>query len=383
MVAVQVALSLVLLIVSGLLYRSVQASTTFRTGFDTDRLVVAHFDLRRYGYTSQQSVDFFSNTSSALTATSGVDKVTFAGIIPLGGDHNSTGFTIDGYPYAPGRSSVSIASDSVGPNYFETMGIPIVEGRGFDFNLARNRSDEAVVNTTLARQAWPGQSAVGKTIGIAGGRSLRVVGVARPISYYSPGESPRPYIYVGGASDVPADVYMIVRSTTSANSIVGAVRQATRSIAPKLSARTIRTFSELRADALRPARSLLTVAAVFGILALALTLIGMYGVISYAVTRRTHEFGIYIALGARRSMVLSMVIREGLILAVVGIVAGVGCAIGCTRLLSGLLFGVAPTDPMTFAAIILLMAAAAVIACYLPARRATRVDPIIALRQDG
>jgi ABC-type antimicrobial peptide transport system permease subunit len=262
------------------------------------------------------------------------------------------------------------------------MGIPIIEGRAFDTNLPPGPPVEAVVNQAMAEKFWPNQSAIGKRLGVDGNLTIRVVGVARTIPYYQIGETPRPYVYVS-SSAVPAQLTVFVKTSGDPKQVLSSIRLVVRTLDAKISVDRIRTFAEVRRVPLFPARALLAVASGFGLLSLVLTLIGIYGVISYSVSRRTHEFGIRMALGAKRSLVFQMVITEGLKLTIVGIAAGVLAAIMGTRFLSSLLFGVTATDPVTFGGISILMILTAAIACYVPARRATRVDPLIALRQDG
>jgi ABC-type antimicrobial peptide transport system permease subunit len=241
---------------------------------------------------------------------------------------------------------------------------------------------EAVINQTMAEKFWPSQSAIGKRIGLDGNLSIRIVGVARTIPYYQIGEAARPYVYLPSSS-VPAGLTVFVKTNGDPREALSGIRHVVQTLDAKISTERIRTFADVRRVPLFPARALLAVASGFGLLSLILTLIGMYGVISYSVSRRTREFGIRMALGAKRSLVFQMVIAEGLKLTAAGIVSGVAAAVLCTRFLSTLLFGVTPTDPVTFGSISLLMVLTAAVACYVPARRATRVDPLVALRQDG
>jgi putative ABC transport system permease protein len=381
-VAVQVSISLVLMIVAGLLFRSLQSSAQFHTGFDSDHLAVAQFDLRRNGYTPEAQRLFYEQLSANLLAMPNVLGVTRASVVPLGQDRESGGYQIEGYAPPDGRRFVSIANDGVGPHYFTTMGIPIVEGRDFDPNVSSDPPVEAIINEAMAAKFWPNQSAIGKRLGRDPNLTLRIIGVVRTIPYYELGESPRPYVYVSLAG-VPANLTVFVRSKGDPKFALPAIQQVARTLDPRVSTDRVRTFAELRLGPLFPTRALLAVAAGFGLLSVILTLIGLYGVISYSVTCRTHEFGIRMALGARRATVFQMVLVEGLKLTIAGIATGVLLALGCTRLLTSLLFGVTSTDPFTFWSFSSLMAMTAVIACYVPARRATRVDPLVALRENG
>jgi predicted permease len=383
MVAVQVALSLVLLVCSGLLFRSLRESEAFHLGFDGEKLVVAGFDLNRNGYNRPAQRAFYEQFMAKLGSAPAVAGVTHAMVTPLGYGRESGGYQIEGVQPPEGKQFFSLANDIVGPDYFRTMGIPIIEGRDFDPLLAANSPKEAIVNENFVRQFFPMQSAIGKLIRTDNVTEIRIVGVARNISYYSLGEKPQPYVYLSAQQFPPAGVAVFVRSATAAQSVIPTVKEAVRAIDPNVSTNNIVTFAELRRGPLFQTRLLMTVSAVFGVLALILTLIGLYGVISYSVSRRTREFGIRIALGAHRAEVFRMVVSEGLRLTILGMILGILAALVCARFIAEQLFGVSPADPVTFAAIAGLMTGTAALACYIPARRATRVDPLTALREDG
>jgi len=383
LVTVQVTLSLVLLIASGLLFRSLRESQTMNLGFDGDRLVVAHFDLVRNGYKRPEQRAFYEQLFVQLKSAPGVSGVTHGMFAPLSNERESMGYRIEANDPPAGSKSFVVANDIVGPDYFSTMGVPIVEGRGFDPSLNAGSPREAVVNETFARKFWPNQSALGKMIGTGSTLDTRVVGVARTIAYYTLGETSQPFVYLSAQQSVPPAVSVFIRSAADAESIVAVVKQAVHAVNSAVSTNDILTFTTLRQGPLFQTRALMTTAGIFGSLALILTLIGVYGVISYSVSRRTHEFGIRIALGARRSGVFRMVIGEGLRLTVLGVVLGMLAAFGSARLLGGLLFGVTASDPATFISISLFVLITSALACFVPARRATRVDPIVALRQDA
>ena len=383
MVAVQVALSLVLLVCSGLLFRSLRESEIFRLGFDGEKLVVAQFDLNRNGYNRPAQRVFYEQFVAKLGSATAVAGVTHGMVVPLSIGRESLGYQIDGVQPPDGKKYFSLANDIVGSYYFRTMGIPIIEGRDFDPLLTANSAKEAIVNDNFARQFFPNQSAIGKVIRTDRETEIRIVGMARSISYYSLGEKPQPYVYLPAQQFPPTGVTLFVRSKTDAESLIPTVKETVRALDPNVSTNNIATFTELRRGPLFQKRLLMMVSAVFGLLALILTLIGLYGVISYSVSRRTREFGIRIALGARRTEVFRMVVGEGLRLTIFGMILGILAALVCARFIAEQLFGVSPADPVTFTAIACLMAATAALACYIPARRATRVDPISALREDG
>ncbi|MGH9790896.1 MAG: FtsX-like permease family protein, partial [Candidatus Acidiferrales bacterium] len=229
-------------------------------------------------------------------------------------------------------------------------------------------------------QFWPGEDPVGKVIQVTGGPAAQIIGVARDIKYYTLAENPRPFIYLPFARSYQPSVTVHVRTGGENEAALRALVAEVKSLAPGMAVPEAMTFAELRRLPMFPQRAMAIVSSAFGAVALALTVIGLYGVISFTVSQRTREIGIRMALGAQRTDVLRLVVGKGMVLVLMGVVLGLGVALGATHLLSSLLFGVTATDPLTFGGIALALGAVAALACYLPARRAARTSPLVALR---
>lgn len=376
----QVTVSLVLLVAAGLLLRSLYASETFHPGFDTRNLVLGSIDLRRHGYSEAQGRVFYSQLLERLAALPGVKGASVASSVPLGFGQDSMGFKLRRQIEAEGKASVSIAFNVVGPDYFTTMGIPLVRGRQFGAQTQPGGQPAVIINETLASQFWPGEDPVGKVIQVTGGPAAQIIGVARDIKYYTLAENPRPFIYLPFARSYQPSVTVHVRTGGENDAALRALVAEVKSLAPGMAVSEAMTFAELRRLPMFPQRAMAIVSSAFGAVALALTVIGLYGVISFTVSQRTREIGIRMALGAQRTDVLRLVVGKGMVLVLMGVVLGIGVALGATHLLSSLLFGVTATDPLTFGGIALALGAVAVLACYLPARRAARTSPLVALR---
>ena len=380
----QVAVSLLLLVVAGLLLRSLRATESFDPGFRTDNLLLARLDLRPLRYTEQQGRAFYQQLSERLKALPGVAGVTYAAVVPLGSDRESTGFIIPGQRPPSGSKAFSLANNVVGPDYFNTMGIPIVRGRGFDqHDTEQGARPVVVINETMARRFWPNADALGQFIQV-GGTDIRpeIVGIARDIKYYSLGEPPQAYVYVSAAQNYTPGLIVHLRTTGDPQALARALRHEVEALDPNVPVNELTTFAELRRGPLFANRAMAAISTLFGLLALTLTAVGLYGVMTYSVSQRTREIGIRVALGAQRADIFKLIVGRGLLLALIGIGFGLAAAFALTRLLSSLLFGVSATDPLTFASVASLLALVALLACHLPARRATKVDPMVALRYE-
>ena len=384
LIVFQVAASLVILVVAGLLLRSLNKIDSFDPGFNPHDILLTNIDLRRHRYNEAQGRVFYQQLTERLKRLPGAQSVTFATTVPLGFNRDRFGVHIDGHQPPPGRTTFPIDYNIVGPDYFATMGIPIQQGRAIEErDGAAGAKPVAVINATMARRFWPHEEAVGKgfQLGTRGPR-IEVVGVARDSKYYSLNEEPRSFIYGSFGSSYSPSVTFHVRVASKPESLTRALQREVEAIDPKVASFDTQTFDELRKGPLFPSRVMALVSGLFGALAAVLAALGLYGVISYSVSQRTHELGVRIALGARRHDILRLVLGHGMLLAGAGVVVGVGAAFAVTRFLSSLLFGVTPTDPLTFVSMAVLLIAVALAACYLPARRATRVDPMVALRYD-
>lgn len=381
LIVVQVALSLVLLIAAGLLLRSVWASEAFNPGFRTENLVVAGMDLRRHSYTQERQLTFYSDFTNRLRAIPGVRSVSSALVVPLNESVETRGVLIPGHETAPGKNYFSIDVNAVGPDYFATMEIPIVAGRAFNEDDYRKGSPQvAIVGEAMARRFWSGESAIGKTIRFSSdGPDVEIVGVVRDIKYYALTEDQRSYIYSPITQYNVGIASMIMRTDGDAARFDGLVKNELKAIDPTIALNAM-SFVKLRKRALLLPRGMLAIAILFGAIATVLMAVGLYGVISYSVNRRIYEIGVRLALGAERRDILMMVIRQGLTLTAIGSAAGLILAAAVTRFLQAQLFGVATMDPLTYLTITFMMAFVAILACYVPARRATRIPPTIALK---
>ncbi len=292
--------------------------------------------------------------------------------------------TIAGHEPPAGRSTIPVSYNIVGKDYFRTMGIPVRQGREFAAT-DRGGPPAVIVNETLATRYWPAEDPLGRQIGGFGpdGQiAAQIVGVVADIKYKSLGEEPRPFVYAFVEQDYfPMTTYHL-RTDDDPMALLTGVRHELRKLDPAVALESVSTLDELRAIPMLPSRAVAMLAGWFGLIALALTSIGLYGLVSASVGQRTREIGIRIALGARPGEMFRRVVLYGTSLAGVGVVLGWLASLGVTRFLEGLLFRVTATDPATFASVAVLLVTVALLASYLPARRAARVDPVVSLRQE-
>jgi predicted permease len=388
-VVVQVALSLVLLIGSGLFIRSLRHVETIDLGFDTrDRLVMT-LNLGLLQYSEERGRQLQQQLVERLANIPGISAVTMANFLPLGDLQLAPQITIEGQPPPADGQTIRAAHQCIGLRYFETMGIPLLRGR--DFTAVDTASSERVVivNQTLARRRWPNSNDIGEVIGrrirIGDARTAPwsvIVGVAGDGKYFGVGERQREGMWTPLTQAYWSYFQALVRTTAETPTIVSAIRREVAAIDPNLPIQNIETFREQIGLYLWPARMSAGLVTALGGLGLLLAAIGLYGVMSYAVAQRTREIGIRIALGAQARNVLGVVIGQGMRLTLAGIVIGLAGALALARFLTSLLYGVSARDPLTFAIVPMVMAAVAWLACYIPARRATKVDPLAALRHE-
>jgi len=379
LVVFQVALSLVALVASGLLVRSLRQAEAVDPGFETERVMVMSFNLGREGYTPDRGRLFYEQLIDRMTALPGVRAATVAQNLPFAGGISRSVF-LEGQE-ATSRNGTLVQVNAVGLRYFDTLGIPILAGRDF----ARTDGPEAlpvvIINKTMADRFWKGQDPVGKRFRFFGDQQLtEVVGVVRDSKYNALVEQSLPFMYQPFAQAYSGAASLHVRTVAGAAALVGAAREAIRQMDPHLTIAGAGTLRDQVNRSLTGQRLIAWLLAAFGTVALLLAAIGIYGVASYSVAQRTREIGIRMALGAGTRAVLGLVLGQGLALVVIGVVAGTALSLVVAPLLAGLVFGVRTTDPLTFAATISGLAAVGMLATYLPARRATRVDPLVALR---
>jgi putative ABC transport system permease protein len=405
LVVVEVATTLVLLVGAGLMIRSFYRLQKVNPGFSYDHLTSFTVALPQKKYAEgEQREQFYNRLLENLRGLPGVEATAAASGLPLGNNGWQTGFVVDGRPRPPRDQTPLMEACLVTPDYFKAMNIPVKSGRVFDSHddrswiagkdLSKLDDDEKqmaplnsiVIDEEFARRYWPGEEAVGKRIAMGSEkdpRFLTVLGVVGRVKMEGLGtDSKRVQGYFPFAQTPSSGMTVILKAAGDPNQLIAAVRQQVKAIDPDQPIYSVRTMDDIRAESVAPERLNLTLLSIFAGIALVLAVVGIYGVMSYTVTQRTHEIGIRMAIGAQPRDVFRMVIGQGMMLALIGVVCGLIGAFGLTRLMASMLFGVEPTDPITFAAIAVLLTGVALVACYVPGRRATKVDPVVSLRYE-
>lgn len=387
LVVAQIALSVVLLIAAGLVLRALMAQT-ISPGFDTQNGLVMTVDLGLQGYDEARGRQFQRQVVERVATIPGVRSATTADFIPLSLDYSGSGVYIEGQEAERGANVPTAMVAIVGLNYFDTMGVEIVAGRDFREEDNPDSVRVAIVNEAFARRFFPGpdpaEAALGKRFSFdpKAGPVREIVGVAKDGKYFNIAEDPRPFVYSSLTQVYDSHTILITRTAGNPENMVAAIRNEITKLDGNLPVFDVKTLTEHMRLSLFPARIAAAMLGGFGLLALVLAAIGIYGVTSYSVSQRTREIGIRMSLGAQAGDVLKLMIKQGMILILIGVVIGLAAAFLVTGMMSSLLFGVSPTDTLTFAVISVLLAGVALGACFIPARRATRVDPIIALRYE-
>jgi predicted permease len=384
LVVAQVALSLVLLVGAGLLVRSLQQMRLVGPGFEIEQTLTASVDLKLQGYDLARASGFQRQLMTRIETLPGVRTASYAGYLPLNMEMSGSSFYVDGQPFTRGADLPVFLYNHVWPRYFETMGIALSAGRDFTMQDDKAGARPVIVNESFARRFFPGQSALGKRLRQGGPDNpfWEIVGVARDSKYMSLGEDPQPFVYFPMMRDYLGTTALVVRATGDPQKLLAALRHEVRQLDAHLPVYDVKTMREHMRLSLFPLRAGAWVAGGFALLALLLAGLGLYGVMSYATGQRTRELGIRIALGAQGRAVLWLVIRQGMMLALLGLLLGLAGAWALTRLMTSVLYGVSATDIVTFASVTLLLALVVLLACWIPARRATKVDPMVALRCD-
>ena len=382
-VTAQVTMSVVLLVCAGLFIRSLQSANTIDPGFRVDRALTVPINLGLLRYKESDGENFYRNLLARVQAQPGVESASLVRFAQLGLAYAQFQVFVEGRDLKDDEG-FSTGFNVVGPNYFKTMETPLLRGRDFSDADRKGAPEVVVINQTLATALWPNEDALGKRVSVSGpkGPFLEVVGVARDGKYRSLGETPHPYIYQPLLQSYDPKVILVVRSTGEPQSVVTPVREQIRVLDANLPIADVKTLREQVDLSLFPSRVAAWTLGGFGVLALLLAAIGIYGVVSYSVAQRTREIGLRRALGAKESDVLKLVLGEGFFVISIGLALGLLVAFGATRLIAGFLYGVAPTDPLTFVGVPVLLGLIALGACYIPARRATKVDPLVALRYE-
>jgi putative ABC transport system permease protein len=389
-VVAEVALAVILLVSAGLLIRSFLHLMTVDRGFDPQNVLTLNISLPDSRYQSARPmIEFEEQALDRLRVVSGVKSAAGVFGLPLGNGAIGGDFTVEGEPPPALASKPFIATKAVvAGDYFRAIGVPLLRGRYFDAHDSEAAPHVVIVSQSLARHYWPLDEALGKHLkpGFSNDAWCTVVGVVGDTKQYSLGEPSSPAMYLpyaqAPATFLMQDIAFILRAGADPLALASAARRAVQAVDPDLPVFDIATMDQLVYQSASAPRFNTALLGIFAALALVLAAVGIYGVMSYAVAQRTHEIGIRVALGAEASDILRQVVRQGMLPAVIGIATGIAGAWGVTRFLSSLLFGVRPTDPMTFMVIPVLLAAVGVLACLLPARRATKVDPVVALRYE-
>ena len=381
----QVAICVVVLIAGGLFVRSLQQVARLDLGFRTDHLLMASLDLGLQGYDDAKQKQFYRELTDRVKALPGVRAASLANTVPF--DYSFDIALVATEERAGDKDNfTSVHINRVDPDYLPTMGTTLLRGRNFTEHDTDAAPKVAIVNSFMAEKLWPGQDALGKRFKLGSdGEIWQVVGVARNGKYVMIGEEPRPFFYVPLAQRHVSPVTLHVWTASDPAAVTPAVRDALHQMAPHLPVYNVRTMEQHVHDsafAMMPLRMGATLAAVQGLLGLLLALMGIYGVVSYVVSQRTREIGIRMALGAQKLDIFRLVVRDGFKLTLIGLAIGLLFALGLTGIFSKILYGLTPAATPVFAVVVVLLAAVALLACYLPARRAAKVDPMVALRYE-
>jgi predicted permease len=379
LVTFQLAVSFLLVVATGLMVRTLQNLKSADLGFDPRNVLVFSLAPSANGYTEEKLGPFYNRLLDRLNAIPGVVSASASSDVAMGGWN---AIEVEGSPPAIQRKSTSI--NYVAPRFFETMGIPMLAGRGPEVGDTASRPKVAIINETFVRKYFQDTSPVGRRFRWKGGKDwIEVVGVVGDIKFSSVRAEPPPIAHIPFLqSPWMIDMTFEVRTAISTAPVAKEIYSAVHALDPNLPVIEMRSQEEQIDSSLSTERLFAKLAALFGALGLALACVGLYGIMAYNVTLRTSEIGIRMALGAKRADVVRLVVREGLVLTMIGVVIGFAGAFTLTRFLVGLLYGVRPTDTLTFVAVSLVLTCTSLLACYLPARRATKVDPMVALRYE-
>jgi predicted permease len=379
LVITQVTLSMVALINAGLFVRSLREAYKADPGFDPHGVLLASFDPFLSGYDETRGREFYRRLVERVRTIPGIESATLARRLPLtDGGIAFAAVTIDGY--APAKDEdMRLNYETVGPQYFQTMRIPLVRGREFDERDQEGAPGVVIINETMARRYWPGGDPLGRRLKLTKDW-LEIVGIAKDVKNRSLSEGPRPFLYLPLLQDYRSNMILVARTAVGPEKMFPPVRAEVATLDPEIPMFDAKTLEEHIGISLFLQRMAATLLSIFGLLALSLSAIGLYGVMSYSVSQRTRELGIRISVGAERRDIFKLIVGQGLALSIVGLLCGLVVALAVTRLTANLLYGVSATDPATFIAIALLLLCVTLLACYFPARRATKVDPMIALR---
>jgi len=386
LVVAQVAGSLLLLIVAGLFVRSLEKAEKMNLGFNPDHVLDLSVDVEQVGYKEPQSRAAYRDIDKRIAALPGVQSVAEAFIVPMGYVSADDRIWLEEHPYAAGQQPAEVMYNQVTPSYLDTLQMQLLRGRKFSDADSEKAPLVAIINETMAKKFWPNEDALGKHFGIKGanGPFMEVIGIVQDAKIQNPTANPQPFYYVPFEQSYNSLRTIHVRTSVAPESLALQVQSAIHEAVPNVPVTQVKTMNEALQGAngffLFRFGAQLTLA--MGLLGLILAVVGIYSVVSYAAAQRTQEIGIRVAMGASPQDILKMILRQGLSVVGVGLAVGLMLALAGTRVMSGLIVGIKPTDPLTFAVVLSLLTAIALFACWVPARRATRIDPLVALRYE-
>jgi putative ABC transport system permease protein len=376
----QIAVSLVLLVMAGLFVRSLGRAQHLNLGFDPTNRLLASADTFLANYTDDQNRTFDKRLLEEVRSMSGVIDASSTAFAPLSGGYLGDGHVhIEGETPVPDYQRPKVFYDRVGPAFFRTMGTPLLAGRDFTERDVYSNAPVAVVNEMFANSFWPGQNPVGKHLRLNSSDSpwVEVVGLVPSGKYQSLGESPQRHLFLAGHSSG-----LVIHTASDPHQYIQAIRAVVQRLDPNLAVADVQTMDEHLGFAFYPARMSAYLLGLFSVLGLSLAMLGLYGLLAFVIRRRTHEVGVRMALGAQKKDVMLLVVRQGGSLVAIGVALGLAAAYAATSLVAAMLYGVSGHDPLTFAAVSLLLGLVALLAIYIPARHAARVEPTVALRYE-
>lgn len=378
----QVSISLILLICAGLFLRSLQNAQNSNPGFEPEKLAIVSTDVGLQGYDRENGQRYYQQLSERVGQLPGVETSSLAYVVPLsGGGMQQMAVKIPGYEPPP-NTQLAVDFNIVGRNFFQAMSIPFVQGRDFNDFDTKTAPGVCIINEAMARRYWPNQNPIGQQFSLVGGKApIEIVGMVKNTKYYNLKEDPMPYFYLPFQQSYSARMTVFAKSNGDMAALLPALRQEVNALDKAIPARII-TMKDALGTVLIQQKLAAVLLSIFSLLALLLATIGLYAVMAYSVSNRTREIGIRMALGAQRGDVLKLVLKQGMLLTLIGLGVGLVAAFALTRFLAGLLYGVSSTDVTTFAAITIFQVAVALLATYIPARRATKIDPLRALKYE-
>lgn len=380
----QIAVSTLLLISAGLLVRTLERVSAIDPGFEVKNLLAVSLDLKAHGYDEEKGRRFYQQLTERVAAMPGVTSASLAVMLPLGWGSFDRAVFIDGQPAQQSGRPLTVDNNIVTSGYLETMRIPLLAGRDFDSRDGARAAGTVIINETMARRFWPNESPIGKRFEIGGVRRapVEIIGIARDTKHRTLQEEPRSVMYLPFLQHYEPQMVLHARTSAEPSTVLGALQDEVHKLDPSLPIFEVKTLAQRLSESIWPQRTMGTLVSILGVLALLLAAMGLYGTVSYSVAQRTREIGVRIALGAQTKAVTRLVLRNGMGPALLGVILGLVSAVAGTRIIASFLYGVNAQDPVTFLVIAFLLTGVALIACYIPARKAAKVDPMVALRYE-